>query len=682
MPRFLFLFWVLSGAAFAQDSKIKGNRNADRPFVNQAGYNLGEAKRFTVPGVADGTPFSVFENGKRKAVFSGKVVGEAGDFTTFNPVGSTVEYVVEVPGHGRSVPFWVADHLMEKLSSRLAYQFFIDVRGGYSSKVSPAHITGGGPSRDGGGQTLEATFEGLLYASNPALFDRWNRELRYLSSDRMYAVVPADSPGPKMDMREQQAARTAPVDAPDLLKLLLWHAQFAYNHHAYTGLAGGAWEDMASYDVIRLFGYQGKPFQHYDYQNNLDQLAATCAFYHYFLKPWLPEKTYQAYRKACLDNWEKYERQKEVRYWVYSMKWIDEGWREFSEQGNAFGQGLLRNLLMYEAERHEPGGGESAKFLRYAQDCARDVIQNWNFDNEWHTWAVRNAEHITPQALAYFLMLAPEQCPPGAREKLAAWADYVKTRSNNLWQYRTHSDTEWAHRRSKEVGTVCGLGGAAFAVASVLGDANLREIGWSQVNNVFGLNPSGAHLSNKSAARVALGGYWEGVETGWPYAHIQGTGELGYCRGTMDGSPTNHAFPFNPDSAALGDVPAKLAIYGTEGWAITNRAWLATVAFSTTGSHAVRMLDDRGQPLTEVRVGNPVTLELKAALNQDWTKAETGYVLISENDEVPTRKITLTETGPNTGVFRGQYTIQPGTRKLTASYGYLGFEKKWTVAIR
>lgn len=645
-----------------------------RPFVNQAGYNLGEAKRFTVPGAADGTPFAINEVGGKKTIYKGLVRDYIGTFTDFNPAGSTKEYVVSVPGHGESVPFWVADHLMEKVSSRLAYQFFIDVRGGHRSNTLPSNITGGGPSRDGGGQGLEATFEGLLYASNPALFDRWNRELRYYQNEgTMYANVLPNDAEPESDHGEFFEAKLANLrQRPDLIKLLLWHAAYAFNNHTYRGKAGGGFDTMADYDNIRLFGYQGQPFQHYDYQNNLDQLAATCAFYHQFLKPYLPEKTYQNYRKTCLDNWEKYERQKEVRYWVYSMKWIDEGWKEFNEQGSAFGQGLLRNLLMYEAERHEPNGGESARFLKYAQNCANDIIKNWNFDNEWHTWAMRNAEHITPQALALFLMIAPDQCPPGAKEKLTAWSNYIKKRSDNLWHYRTHSDTEWAHRKSKEVGTLAGLGGAMFAVAHVLNDAPLREIGWSQVNNVFGLNPAGAHLGNKSNARVALGGYWEGVEKGWPFMYIHGTGELGYCRGAMDGSPTNHAFPYRPDSAALGDSPG---LYGTEGWGISNRGWMATLTFSTAGSHAVRILNAQQQPITTAKPGETIILELRAALNQDWTKPEMGYVLVA-NGNAESEKVTVTETGANTGLFQASYTVPAGVTALTASYGYLGFGKK------
>lgn len=684
MKFFILLFllitqWVVALAQLRPHSLPKG-----RPFVNQAGYNLGEAKRFTVPGAPDGTRFEIREVGGKKTVYSGTVKNFVGVFTDFNPAGSTKEYVISVPGHGESVPFWVADHLMEKLSSRLAYQFFIDVRGGYTSNLSPANVTGGGPSRDGGGQGLEATFEGLFYASNPALFDRWQRELRYYGSPgKMYPIIPPKDNEPDSDLGEYNEKKFAALrQRPDLLKLLLWHAEFAYNNRAYNGPAGGGYEDWLSYNKIRTFGYQGQPRQEFDYQNMLDQLAATCAFYHAFLKPYLKEADYRKYRQVCLENWEKYDRHKEVRHWVESKKWIDEGFKEFNEQGSAFGQGLLRNLLMYEAEKHEPNG-QSARFLKYAQDCANDIIQNWNFDNEWHTWAMRNAEHITPQALALFLMLEPDKCPTGAKEKLAAWRDYVVKRTDNLWQYRTHSDTEWAHRKSKEVGTLAGLGGAMFAVAHVLNDPTLRAIGWSQVNNVFGLNPAGAHLGTKSDVRLRLDGYWAGVERGWPFAYIHGTGELGYCRGAMDGSPTNHAFPFRPDSAALGDSPG---LYGTEGWGISNRGWMATLTFSTAGSHLVRILNAKNELIKTAKPGETVTIELRAALNQDWTKPETGYVLVSNGTAEP-QKVTVTETGPNTGLFRASYSVPAGANsdrrtEIAVRYGYLGFEKKAILSVQ
>lgn len=635
-------------ASYAQRKVVIKGKGA--PLVNQAGYNTGEAKRLTVPGAPDGTSFKLLRVktsagstiNANDAVYTGTIKNYVGDFTSFNPTADTNEYVVEVEGHGRSVPFQIADHLMERLASRLAYQFFIDVRGSTDPQDwKEAQTAGGGPSRDGGAYTLEAVYETLFYASNPALFDRWMDEME-------------------------------PRDSPDLIDLILWHGRFAYEHVDYNGVTGHR---------PYLIGYRGQKLQTYDYQNTLDYLAAVCASYHLFLKPRLDAATYQKYRQSCLDRWEQYERDREVRFWVKSDKWIDVGWTEFNEMGNAFGQGLLRNLFLYLAERNEPAG-QPEKFLKYAQNCAEDIIKNWYFEDPRHTWLARNAEHITPQALAFFLMVAPDKAPPGTREKLAAWRDYIFERTNNLWHYRTHDDREWANPRSKEVGTVAGLGGAMFAVAHVLDDPRLRKIGWSQVNFVFGLNPVNAHLSHKNNERLARGGYWEGVENGWPYLYSNGAGMLDDVRGTLDGSPLNNAFPYNPKGAA-GES------YSTEGWAVTNRAWMSTVTFSTLGSHRLRLLNPTtGGEISSARIGDAVKAELKAALNMDARKVETAYVNVALVDGLNKQRLTVTETGPNTGIFTGMFKASDFTRqtasdnqrqtlirKVTVSYGHLGFEK-------
>jgi hypothetical protein len=630
-----------------------------RPFVNQAGYNLNERKRFVCPGAPDGTLFRIVSAGK--TVYSGRMHGYAGKFTDFNPESALNQYVIEVDGFGQSVPFRIASHLMEAVSSRLAYQFFIDVRGGFSSHLSPANVTGGGPSRDGGGLTLEATFEGLLYASNPALFDRWTKELRY-HGNALYPLIPP--PDDKeiiiKDATEKKAGKMQFY--PDLIKLILWHGEWAYTNHEYNGRTGGFESRAEGYeDWIRQYGYTNQSLQSFDYQNLLDQLAAVCAFYRPFLKPRLAEDQYQKYRQACLTKWETYDRQKEVRYWIKSRKWIDKGRLEFNEQGNAFGQGLLRNLLMYVAEKQERDG-QPERFLHHAQNCAEDIIKNWDFNNPVHTWRARNAEHITPQALALFQLIAPGEAPSGTKDKLAAWRDYVVRRSRNLWEYRTHSDIEWAHPKSKEIGTVAGMAGSMFAVAEALNDPELRGLGWSQVNFVFGCNPAGAHLSHKSRLRVAMRGYWDGVEIGWPFGYPIGTGYLGAVRGTLDGSPTDAAFPYNPEEAALCDQPG---VYGTEGWAVSNRAWMTAVTFSTLGSTSIR--------LSRVREGT-VRVELKAALNLDPRRAETGWVLWSENGRGP-RKIIVRETGPDTGVFAADVSLRPGVHEIEASYGFLAARK-------
>ncbi len=617
------------------------------PFVNQAGYNLGESKRFVCYGAPDNTPFRIVRITNNQTVFEGKIVNSQGWFSELNPVASGDEYRVEVEGYGQSKPFRIADHLMEKISSKLAYDFFVRCRG-YEDldKYDMSKVYGGGPSRDGGAYGLEAVFEVLQYAANPALYDNWKTEL-----------------GDK--------------NIPDLIDLILWHAEFAAKYSDYNGPTGYRHGSL---------GYEGQPRMNYDYWNTLDHLAAVCAAYHSFLKPYLPEEKYRQYRKICLDNWEKYDRHKVVRYWTYSTKWVDAGFQEFNEMGNAYGQSVFSNLFMYLSEKNEKDG-QPAKFLRYAQESASDMITNWDFNNPRHMWWIRNAEHITPQALAFFLLVAPDQAPAGTREKLEAWAVHMKQKTTNFWKYRVHSETEWAHPKTKELGGAPALGGSMFAVAYLLQDQSLRDLGWAQVDFVFGVNPVGAHLGHKSIDRVSIGGFWEGVEEGWPQAHPDGYGRLGLVRGTLEGTPLNDQFPIAKSVEKIvgqneGQVFGKNA-YATEGWCVSNRGWQATVTFATLGSHQIRIFDgNHAKEITRVKPGETILVELKAAMNQDWNIADKGWVEVYDGQS-PAKRLNVNETGPNTGIFATEYLIPETTksRELIFSYGYLGLSVKSVIHV-
>ena len=637
---------ILSFFMFCVVLQVCGQVSKDqeiyRPFVNQAGYNLGESKRFVCYGASDGTPFKIINNESGEVVYEGNILINQGWFTDFNPVSATNEFVIEVKDRGKSVPFWIADHLMEKVSSKLAYDFFVDVRG-YDDleKYDMSKVYGGGPSRDGGAYGLETVFEIFQYAANPALYDNWTTEL-----------------GDK--------------DVPDLIDLILWHAEFAYKYVDYNGPTGYRHGTL---------GYEGQDRMNFDYWNMLDQLAAVCAAYHTFLKPYLSEEKYQLYRKVCLDNWEKYDRHKVVRYWTYSRKWVDQGFQEFNEMGNAFGQSVFSNLFMYQCELNERDG-QPEKFMKYAQESAQDIIDNWDFNNPRHMWWIRNAEHITPQALAWFLMVAPDQAPVGTKEKLAAWSNHMKQKTNNFWKYRVHSETEWAHPKTKELGGAPALAGSMFAVSHLLNDQTLRDLGWAQVEFVFGVNPVGAHLGHKSEERVALNGFWAGVEIGWPQAHPDGYGKLGLVRGTLEGSPLNDQFPITKNVEKIvgeneGQVFGKNA-YATEGWCISNRGWEASVTLATLGSQKIKILDaDYKNEINQAKAGQSITIELKAALNQDWNKADKGWVEVKAGNE-PAIKLEVTETGVNTGIFTAKYIV-PEVKQgslVNVYYGYMGFEKK------
>lgn len=613
------------------------------PLVNQTGYNLNEPKRFVCYGAPDDTPFYLINQRTGKIEYEGKMIFSQGWFSDFNPVTQD-EYVIEVKGKGRSVPFWIADHLIEKVSSKLAYDFFVDVRGSEDPVHSnEAKVYGGGPSRDQGAFGLEALFEVLFYSSNPALFDNWTQEL----GDKKCA---------------------------DLIDLILWHAEFAYHHVEFNGPI------LTRHGTL---GYEGEPRMVYDYWNTLDHLAPVCAAYHTFLKPYLSEEKYQAYRKTCLERWEKYDRHKTVRYWTYSTKWVDQGFQEFNEMGNVFGQSVFSNLFMYLCELNEPDGNPE-KFLKYAQESAQDIIDNWDFNNPRHMWWIRNGEHITPQALEFFLLVAPDKAPAGTRKKLQAWARHIQQRCNNCWKYRSHSETEMAHPVTKELGGAPALGGSLFAAAHLLGDDALRKLGWAQVDFVFGVNPVGAHIGHKSEERLKLNGYWEGVENGWPDSHPNGYGMLGSCRGTLEGTPLDGQFPKSNSMTTADDLDnIGNKCYATEGWAISNRGWMATLTFSTLGSQTVDVVTSDGRPVTAAEAGDKLYVRLKAALNIDWNKKDKGWVEVKIDDKV-VQRLPVEETAPNSGLFEGEYKVSAvaSGKQLTFSYGYFGFDKKAQVTVK
>jgi hypothetical protein len=644
---FLIVFFTVFFQMFG-NAQTKETLPVYPPFVNQAGYNLGESKRFVCYGAPDNTLFKIVNTKTGQTVFEGKMLNNQGWFTEFNPVTAGDEYVIEIDGHGQSKPFWIADHLIEKISSKLAYDFFVDVRG-YEDldNYDMSKVYGGGPSRDGGAYGLETIFEVLQYASNPALYENWKSEM-----------------GDK--------------NVSDLIELILWHAEFAYKYVDYNGPTGYRHGSL---------GYEGTPRMNYDYWNTLDQLAAVCGAYHSFLKPYLSEEKYQKYRKICLDNWEKYDRHKVVRYWTYSTKWVDAGFQEFNEMGNAFGQSVFSNLFMYLCEKNEKDG-QSEKFLKYAQESAQDIITNWDFNNPRHMWWIRNAEHITPQALAWFLMVAPEETPAGTREKLAGWANHMKQKTNNFWKYRVHSETEWAHPKTKELGGAPALAGSMFAVGHLLNDKSLRDLGWAQVDFVFGVNPVGAHLGHKSEERVNINGFWEGVEEGWPQAHPDGYGKLRLVRGTLEGSPLNDQFPIAKNVEKIigkneGHVFGQNA-YATEGWCVSNRGWQASVTFATLGSQQIKLFDvDYKNEIKQAKPGQTITIELKTALNQDWNKKEKGWVEIKSANGQAT-KIEVVETGANTGLYVANYKVPEMNKgsEIKISYGYLGLGVETGIIIK
>jgi hypothetical protein len=374
---------------------------------------------------------------------------------------------------------------------------------------------------------------------------------------------------------------------------------------------------------------------------------------------------------------------KVLRYWTYSTKWVDSGYQEFNEMGHAFGQSIFSNLFMYITESNERNGNPG-KYLAYARASTEDVIRNWDFNNIRHIWWIRNAEHITPQSLAFFQLNFPTLAPEGITEKLNAWMDHILSRTNNPWHYRVHSDREWAHPKTKELGGAPALGGSLFAAAHILKRPEALPIAWSQINFTFGLNPLGAHFSNKSKERLEINGFWPGVEKGWPQSHPNGYGMLGKVRGTLDGTPLDKDFPRMPQqkSNASNDSSTDnigMQAYATEGWAISNRGWMSTLTFSNLSSTRIRFVDEQRRPAIKSRFNKILYAELLAPLNINPLQPDKGWVELSAPDGSVCR-LSLTETSKDSGLFSAIVPVT-SSGEWRISYGYWGFKKTAVIII-
>jgi hypothetical protein len=107
---------------------------------------------------------------------------------------------------------------------------------------------------------------------------------------------------------------------------------------------------------------------------------------------------------------------------------------------------------------------------------------------------------------------------------------------------------------------------------------------------------------------------------------------------------------------------------------------MSTVTFSTLGSHAIRFVDRRtNATIHKMKPGGTVRVELRAALNRDPTRIETGSIEVRQGSNAARQLVT--ETGIDTGRFVADVAVPTDARTLTASYGYLAFRKTAAASI-
>lgn len=563
-------------------------------FVNLSGYNTGKPKRFTAPALADGTPFDIVPAGGSTVLYSGTIAGHIGDFSDFNPPVPG-EYVIRAAGK-ESYPFMIAPNWLERVSYQNAVDFMIDSRCYVGTDNS---CVAGVAWRDAHQFSFEVQSLVEQFFSNPSTYERMPRQVQYVPG---YGELNAFDP-----------------DAPDIVKLIHW----AVDRYMATDVNHTLFKEQLAYF---LYAYPE-------------------------MKDYISEEDYRAVLDYTFNLWGNPDKS---RYSWYDISHTADLFQTYTRIGDGKGQfppghSIIPNLMMYEVAMRE-GRADAQRYFDAAYNNAAWIIQHLDWNDPQTTKGQRMSERITIQALAYFQKEYPDQAPPGLLEKIEEWADIVIARSNNMWDFRTYSDTYWVIPDYNEPGNVLGFPAAVYAALQVIGDetkrSRLEQLAISHIDNAFGRNPTGRHFSHDAPV------YFEGVETGWYSEYAGGNGRLNAVRAVFDGSPKEAHYPVNvPDAGDVGH---------TEGWVAFNTAWNSTLAYMAYHDTKVNVFDAAfANELAAFAAGSVIGVQLNAPLNFDYANPEYGDVILTtSNGDRETLRVY--ETSANSPDFRNTVRITVG----------------------
>jgi len=537
-------------------------------YLNQSGFNLGSPKRFTAPTLVDGTRFEVRPAEGGAPLFSGKITGHIGDFTAFDPVGDSREFVV-VAGAHTSVPFRIGHWWLERVTYQNAINFMVDSRHYVGNHRPVCRGSFGWRDDHHFGWELHTLVPQFL--SNPSAYERMPRQIAY---------------EPPRDLGLWGALIPYRPDIPDLVKLIHWGA-----------------------DVIVT---QNLRHEH---------LKAQLAYFLYawpWLKNFLPEQNYEVVRDRAFAIWSDANKDREYPYDESTGHDLLALKTRIGTTKGAYPPGfsIQPNLLLHEVALRE-GRTDAERYFAAAHRQAEWIVAHLDWNDPLTTKGQRMSEWLTVTGLAHFLQAHPDRAPAGLAAKIAAWAEVVVRRSSNLWDFRKLTDgADWTPMGNKptmwnEPGNVVGLPAALLAARPFITDAatrtRLNEIVHAHFDAMFGRNPTGRHFSYDAPREI------EGVEHGWYSYHRGGIGQLEQARFVIDGSPKNQHYPYNPEVGNIG---------WTEGWVTFNTAFNISLAYL---AHAETSLALR-------RDGDEVVVQLTAPLNFDYSRIEQAEVVMHQAD--------------------------------------------------
>jgi hypothetical protein len=403
-------------------------------------------------------------------------------------------------------------------------------------------------------------------------------------------------------------------DAPDLVKLIHWGADVIVSQRATHEL-----------------------------------LKSQLAYFLYawpWLKQWLPAQNYQVVSDFTFAHWSDAACDRKYPYDESDGHDLLAVNTKIGSTKGALPPGfsIEPNLLLYEAAKRE-GRAEAEKYFQAACKQARWIIANLDWNDPQTTKGQRMSEFITMTGLAHLLREYPDRAPAGLREKINAWAEVAIRRANNLWDFRKLDDGDrWTPMGEKptmwnEPGNVVGFPAALLAAQPFLTNAATRarveQLVWSHFDNLFGRNPTGRHFSYDAPREV------EGVEHGW-YSYLQGgIGRLADARFVLDGSPKDAHYPYHPEKGNIG---------WTEGWVQFNTAFNVSLAYLAWAETKIELRRD----------GDEIIVRLKAPLNFDYARVESGKVQITTSTG-DAETLEVKEESANSAFLTGRLTIQSGT---------------------
>ncbi|WP_159439026.1 discoidin domain-containing protein [Maribacter ulvicola] len=593
--------------------------------INQSGYNLGKPKRFTAPEVLDNTVFHIINTRTLKKEFQGKVNDHIGDFSDFNPLTSD-SYKIVIDSFS-SYPFKFGPYWLE----RVTYQNMVDFMRGARHYTGTTHEIRRLSWAWRDGDFFNWSLQSLVaqYLSNPKAYERLRKEINYIPNSA-YANAYEGKWG---------ALEPYHKDAPDIVKLIHWDA-----------------------DV--------KISQQLDHEHQKAELAHFLYAYPY-LKEWLPKQNFDLVYAYLKNVWTK-PSVKENSTTPYDNSPEHNLLALKTKLGTTKGElppghSIIPNLMMYEVTKKQ-GEVEAEKYFKAAYNQIEWLIQHIDWKDPMSTKGQRMSEHMTMRAFAYFYNQYPNRAPKGLVQKVEDWAKLMINRSNNMWDFRTYTDTgDWVPVGWNETGNILGFPACALAAKSIVKNVSLQNeldrLVWSHFDNAFGRNPTGRHFSYDAPTEI------EGVDLGWYNAHHGGVGLLEPVRFVFDGSPKTNHYPNHPEIGNYG---------WTEGWVQHNTAFNLSMAYLAYDDTDIQLIKSKKKTIS-IRLKAPLNFNEHIIDKVDViVKSSSGdSVIVSLKEENPYSKYLVGSVKYNKEKIDATDTTLQIKSKDTISVGYgLGYFEK------